>query len=260
MLASESQRAEGETETMTTENSYRDRLSVETPESVAFAYDLAGIASRAGALFIDTVLVALLILAELLAATLIYTAFGETLPESAFFWVYAAVLVAGFLTTWGYFVLLEVLRNGRTVGKRILGIRVVRDDGGRIGLMDSIIRNVVRLIDMLPGYYGVGLVAVLFSAQNKRLGDMAAGTVVVRDAGELTLSESGLASDPREALVRRYFARRVSLTPDARYQVAAEVLRAWGEEPGAWDEPTIAGRLADLAGTRGEVDGTSATL
>jgi uncharacterized RDD family membrane protein YckC len=245
---------------MTTENPYRDRLSVETPESVAFAYDLAGIASRAAALFIDTVLVSVLLLAELLAVTLIYSVFGDALPDSAFIWVYAGVLIVAFITAWAYFVLLEVLRNGRTVGKRALGIRVVRDDGGRVGVMDSIIRNVVRLVDMLPGYYGVGLVAVLFSAQNKRLGDMAAGTVVVRDTGELTLSEAGLASNAREALARQFFARRASLSPEARYQVAVEVLRAWGEESGSWDEPTVAGRIADLAGLRSEVDASTGTL
>ncbi len=245
---------------MSTENTYRDRLSVETPESVAFAYDLAGIASRAAALFIDTVLVGLLIVAELLAATLIFSLMGEGVPDAAIIWIYATLLVLGFVTAWSYFVLLEVLRNGRTVGKRALGIRVVRDDGGRVGLMDSIIRNVVRLIDMLPGYYAIGLVSVLFSAQNKRLGDMAAGTVVVRDTGELTLSEAGMAGTAREALVRQFFARRAGLTPDARYQVAAEVLRAWGEEPGYWDEPTIAGRLADLAGVRSQVDGSAVSL
>ena len=244
---------------MVIDNTYRDRLSVETPESVAFAYDLAGIASRAAALFIDTVVVALLIIAEFLAATLVLSLFAEGLPEAAGVWVYAVALVIAFITAWAYFVLLEVLRNGRTVGKRALGIRVVRDDGGRVGVMDSIIRNVIRLIDMLPGYYGIGLVAVLVSGQNKRLGDMAAGTVVVRDTGELVLSEAGMAGSAREALVRQFFARRTALTPEARYQVAAEVLRAWGEEPGQWDEPTIAGRLADLSAMRSEVDGSSVT-
>jgi len=238
---------------------YRERLSVETPESVAFAYDLAGIASRAAALFIDTVLVVLLILAEILAATLIGSLLGDALADAVFIWVYAAVLIAAFITAWGYFVLFEVLRNGRTPGKRALGIRVVRDDGGRVGLMDAIIRNLIRLVDMMPGYYMVGLIAVLLSANNKRLGDMAAGTVVVRDSGELVLSESGMAANAREALVRDFFARRVALSPEARYQVAAEVLRAYGEEPGMWDEPTIAGRLADLTGLRPQVDASGIT-
>lgn len=245
---------------MTADNPYRDRLSVETPESVAFAYELAGIASRAAALFIDTVILVLLLLAETFAAVLIFSAMGENMTDVVAIWVIAITAVIGFITAWSYFVLLEVLRNGRTVGKRALGIRVVRDDGGRVGVMDSIIRNIMRLVDMLPGYYAVGLVAVLFSANNKRLGDMAAGTVVVRDTGELTLPEGGMAGSAREALVRDFFARRVSLTPEARYQVAAETLSAYGEEPGMWDEPTIAGRLADLAGIRAQVDGSTATL
>jgi uncharacterized RDD family membrane protein YckC len=225
-----------------------DTLSVETPEAVAFAYDLAGPASRGAALIVDTVLLALIILAEGLAVVLAGTLIDS---EAATPWLIAVALAVAFVTYWGYYVWGEVLRNGRTPGKQALGIRVVRDDGGRVGTLDSIIRNLIRIVDMLPGYYAIGLVSVLLSRTNKRLGDMAAGTVVVRDSGKLDLVFIGGQDSERVTLVREFLARRAQLTEAARWQVAAEILAAWGESPQpGWTEPVVAGRLADLAGAR----------
>lgn len=225
-----------------------DTLSVETPESVAFAYDLAGPASRGAALIVDTALLAAIILAEGLAVLLVGTLIDS---EAATPWLIAVALTAAFATYWGYYVWGEVFRNGRTPGKQALGIRVVRDDGGRVGALDSIIRNLIRLVDMLPGYYAIGLVSLLLSRTNKRLGDMAAGTVVVRDSGMLDLVFNGGQDSERVALVREFLVRRGQLTEAARWQVAVEILAAWGEAPQpGWTEPMLAGRLADLAGVR----------
>lgn len=225
-----------------------DTLSVETPESVAFAYDLAGPASRGAALMVDSALLLAIILAEVLAVLLAGTLIGA---EEATPWLLAAGASLAFITYWGYYIFGEVFRNGRTPGKQALGIRVVRDDGGRVGVLDSIIRNLLRLVDMLPGYYAVGLVSLLLSRTNKRLGDMAAGTVVVRDSGMLDLVFEGGQDSERVALVRDYLARRAAFTEPARRQVGVELLAVWGEEPQeGWDEPMIAGRLADLAGLR----------
>ncbi len=246
-----------------TETAGHQTLSVETPESVTFAFELAGIASRGAALIIDTALLTLVILAEVLLATAVTAGLGAALGDAAVegvvAWVIGASIVAAFATYWGYYIFSEVARNGRTPGKQLLGIRVVRDDGGRVGVIESVIRNVIRLVDMLPGYYAVGLVAALLSSSGKRLGDMAAGTVVVRDSGEVSLSLEGAGRSPRVALVHDFLGRRGELTPEARYQVAVAILAAWGEEPGEWDEPTIAGRLADLAGAR-PVDATRASI
>jgi uncharacterized RDD family membrane protein YckC len=228
-----------------------DTLSVETPEAVAFAYDLAGPASRGAALIVDTALLVAIILAEGLAAFLIGSVTGD---EDLVPWLIGAFGVSAFATYWGYYIYGEVVRNGRTPGKQALGIRVVRDDGGRIGVIDSVIRNLIRIVDLLPGYYAVGLVSVLVSPSNKRLGDMAAGTVVVRDAGDLTLAFDAGQDSERTLLVREFLARRATLTPAARWQVAVELLALWGEVPaGGWDEPVVAGRLVDLAGLRDAV-------
>jgi uncharacterized RDD family membrane protein YckC len=233
-----------------------DTLSVETPEAVAFAYELAGPASRGAALILDTALLAAIIVAEGLAAVFVGSLLDS--PEAAP-WLIAVVATAAFITYWGYYVWGEVFSNGRTPGKRALGIRVVRDDGGRVGLLDSIIRNLIRIVDLLPGYYAVGLVSLLLSKANKRLGDMAAGTVVVRDSGKLDLVFDGGQESERVRLVHEFLARRGQLSAPARWQVAVELLAAWGESPEqTWTEPMMAGRLALLARSGAAIDGGEA--
>jgi uncharacterized RDD family membrane protein YckC len=231
-------------------------LSVETPESVAFAYELAGVGSRGLAFALDALVLGGIMLAEVVVVVLGLVVVGSMLKRDLLSfgaWVIGALLVALFVTYWGYFIFGEVARNGRTIGKRTLGIRVVRDDGGRVGVLDSVIRNLLRLVDILPGTYAIGIVSILLSKKHKRLGDMAAGTVVVRDTGDLTLLSDGGDEARRTALAREFLERRPRLTLDARYQVAVAVLATFGEQPGDWDEPTIAGRLADLTGWRARV-------
>lgn len=232
----------------------QDMFRIETPESVAFAYELAGLGSRGLALMLDSLLLAALVVGE--GAVLGGVAWAISAASANLFvrvgpWLLGAWLVLAFATYWGYFIASEALRNGRTWGKRVMRIRVVRDDGSRLAAVDSVTRNLLRIADILPGSYAVGMVSILLTARNKRLGDMAAGTVVVRDAGEDDLVFEGGGIEPQVLLAREYLDRRGPLTEAARLQVAVEVLRAMGEEPEpAWDEPTIAGRIADLSGWR----------
>lgn len=232
----------------------QDLLSVETPESVAFAYRLAGLASRGFALMLDTLIIALIAIGEALLAFGVFAAIRAASPsaaESATSWIGGGLLIVIFLTGWGYFIVGEVLGTGRTWGKRWMGLRVVRDDGSRVRFGDSVIRNLLRIADILPGNYTVGMVSILVTKQHKRLGDMAAGTVVIRDEkGELRLDDGG--QDPRVLLAREFLDRRATLTSDAaRRQVGASVLETFGEQPQpGWDEPTLAGRIADLCGWR----------
>lgn len=231
-----------------------DMLSVETPESVAFAFELAGLGSRGIAFAIDSALLSGIMLAEAVviggAFLLVYYLTRRNILLVAGPWVLAGAIVLIFVTYWGYFVFGEVARGGRTPGKRAIGIRVVRDDGSRVGLADSLIRNFLRIVDALPGSYAVGMVSVLTTRKHKRLGDIVAGTVVVRDSGELVLRSDGGPGAERVSLAREFLDRRPQMTPEARHQVAAAILATFGEEPGTWDEPTIAGRLADLTGWR----------
>jgi uncharacterized RDD family membrane protein YckC len=223
-----------------------DAVSVETPEAVAFRLDLAGIGSRGFAFALDAGVVVLILAAEFLVMLAIVWALSE---YAGYFtmWVLAVYAVVAFLTVWGYFIYFEYARDGRTWGKRTTGLRVVRDDGGRITFIDAAIRNLLRLVDWLPAFFGVGIVSAFLSRKGKRLGDYAAGTIVVRDSDEpLALYGEGRRK-PLEAATREYLERRGDFTEEARYQVASSLLRAWGEDPGYLDEPTIAGRLADLS-------------
>jgi uncharacterized RDD family membrane protein YckC len=240
---------------LTEHSAAQELFSIETPESVAFAYELAGLGSRGVALALDMLLLALLWLGEAAAASLVAYLLNRTLApaafESAIAWIVGVTLVVAFATTWVYFVVCEVARNGRTWGKQRVGLRVVRDDGSRVGLLDSVIRNLLRIVDILPGNYAVGMICIVLNKKHKRVGDMAAGTVVVRDTGDLALRFDGGEDSRRIALAREFLERRPGLTPEARYQVGTAILKTFGEEPPAqWDEPTLAGRIADLCGWR----------
>jgi uncharacterized RDD family membrane protein YckC len=96
-------------------------------------------------------------------------------------WVIAAIIVFHFLLYWGYFTLFEAFWNGQTPGKRFCKLRVIRDSGRQITLFESMTRNLVRVIDWLPGIYAVGIVTMLCNKRNRRLGDLAAGTLVVHE-------------------------------------------------------------------------------
>ena len=155
------------------------KLTIETPEQTALEFPLAGIGSRFLALAADTAIqVAVALLLVLLAGSIVPIA---RLIGSASQWMLALLTIGAFLIYEAYFAFFEAIWNGQTPGKRLARLRVIRDDGRPIGVYDSIARNLLRIVDQLPGIYVVGIVAMLFSSQNKRLGDFVAGTVVVHE-------------------------------------------------------------------------------
>lgn len=228
-------------------------LQIETPEAVTVHYPLAGIGSRGLAAILDLLVLAGLLLAEAVGLGLVIY-FGMRLFDAQFAfgfltWGLAVLAVMLFVTYWGYYIFGEVARNGRTLGKRVMRLRVVREDGSRVGTTDSIVRNIVRIIDIMPGTYAVGIASMVFSRKAQRLGDMAAGTVVVIEP-DVARFDPGVGDD-RVELAIDYLRRRAELTPAARDQVGRALLATFGEEPApGWDEPMVAGRLADLAGLR----------
>ncbi len=141
---------------------------------------LAGIGSRFIAILIDSIILgAAFLVLGLMAAIL--------LPALHFFggvsanWAVGIFFLIFFLLQWGYFALFEAFGNGRTPGKRAARIRVIHQSGRGISFVESLARNLVRFIDYLPGFYAVGVVAIFLSRRNQRLGDLVAGTLVVRD-------------------------------------------------------------------------------
>ena len=164
-----------------------DHLTIETPEQIPLSFLLAGIGSRFLALALDTLIqaAAFLVLAILgLVMGVVTLDAGGSGPT----WFTAAVILAFFLVWFGYFAFFEAVWNGQTPGKRYLHLRVIKDDGRPLGALDALGRNLLRIVDMIPGIYAVGIVTALISQKNKRLGDYVAGTVVVH---EKPLAEQG---------------------------------------------------------------------
>ncbi len=166
-------------------------LRIETPENVAFDYEMAGIGSRFLAAMVDTALIVVLQLIVAVVALIMTRALeGDSLSGSSWLsrWLPAILGLLAFAFFWGYYVFFEMLWNGQSPGKRLTGLRVIRTDGTPVTLTESIIRNLVRLIDFLPILYGAGVVAMFINEQARRLGDLAAGTLVVHDRPTVTLA------------------------------------------------------------------------
>ena len=214
---------------------YEDRLRLRTPEGVDLELVLAGMGSRMLAGMFDMATQGLLALGYFLLVSAIGLDEGLSL---------AGWSIAVFLILFGYDVAFEVLARGRTPGKRIVGLRVMRSGGEPIGLVTSAIRNVLRIVDILPVAYGVGVVVIFVTRRNQRLGDLVAGSVVVRERlGGRDDERSGLPVDhylqrhrdlaarvdvsaigPEEvATVRRFLDRRESLASDAADRIAHEL-------------------------------------
>ncbi len=191
------------------------RHRVETPESVAFAYTVVGIGNRSLAAILDAAILAVLnvLLLSLVAGLLSSLEGPINAPEQTAWmqeqteWVagliLALVLLLHFLLNAGYFVLFELLWNGQTPGKRWVGIRVIRQGGRPVDFLSVVVRNLVRVVDFLPLSYLVGLTVMWVDSQARRLGDLAAGTLVVKDQAPLTLErvltasrKPHLAADP----------------------------------------------------------------
>ena len=239
---------------------YEDTLTVTTPEGLEVELALAGVGSRFASALIDFVLelgafaaVAFLLLR--FASEAVAVALGS---------------LALFAVIFGYHVLFETLASGRSPGKRALGLRVVRVGGAPVRFKDSAIRNIVRLIDLLPPVtYGLGAAVILVTGRNQRLGDLAAGTIVVRvstggrrraaraeaveapPAGNERWDVSAVTAKELVAL-RRFLERRATLDASARARLAGELCarlrpKVAGAEVGGADERFLEGVAAAKA-------------
>ncbi len=143
------------------------RITIETPEGADLPLDPAGFAVRIGALLIDALIKLLLFVAA--AYALMF------MGRSGF----GLFLIFYFLVEWFYPVVFEIWRNGQTPGKSSMGIAVVNDDGTPVTFAGSLIRNLLRVVDFLPVAYVAGLIACVINGKFKRIGDLAAGTMVI---------------------------------------------------------------------------------
>lgn len=158
----------------------RDQLNIDTPELVPIEMPLAGIGSRFIAVLIDYLIWAAVFLFLGFLAAIILPALHLFGGISAS-WATGIFFLLIFLMQWGYFSLFEAFADGRTPGKRVAKIRVIHQSGRGITFVESLGRNLVRFIDYLPGVYAVGVVTMFLNKRHQRLGDLVAGTLVVRD-------------------------------------------------------------------------------
>lgn len=242
-----------------------DKHTIETPEQLLLDFPIAGIGSRFLALAIDTLIqTGAAIVGGIAAAVLMPLLLGAA--RIAQVWVIALTAFAFFLLMFGYFAIFEILWNGQTPGKRIIGIRVIKDSGRPLTAAESIGRNLLRIIDQLPGFYAIGMLVALLNSRNKRLGDLLAGSVVVRenssaanrpvwqadraksDAVQPVLAHSvgaSMLSLDDLALIDTFLNRRHDLTPDIRSRMASQIVDqlktrvSFTRHPGVTDEAVL---------------------
>jgi uncharacterized membrane protein SpoIIM required for sporulation/uncharacterized RDD family membrane protein YckC len=252
---------------------FTQKVEVETPELVVLSYTIAGIGSRVYAGFLDLLICIGLLIGISLATVALQVPLGGFASVGSA-WGTALLGLAAFTIFWGYFVISEWLFDGQTIGKRHLGLRVVRDGGYSIGFAAAAVRNIMRAIDMQPGiFYLFGIVSAVLSKTGKRLGDMVAGTVVIQErlvdspvarvrAHVRAASTPAVAvlSEDEFRLVERWYSRRMELDPDRRtaltLQIAERLRRFLPADSAAPDAARLANlyeaeRLARDAGVAG---------
>jgi uncharacterized RDD family membrane protein YckC len=185
-----------------------DILVIETPERVPLHFALASIGNRFLACAIDHAIQTFTLILIFIAFTLIasYSSFGDTFSNAPK-WVKAILIVLLFLIFSGYFAFFEWIWNGQTPGKRWLKLRVIREDGRPVTFWEAAVRNLLRTLDMMPApFYSIGLISVFISLSDQRVGDMVAGTVVVREReAEAPAFAQVFASPVSDPALRRSF-------------------------------------------------------
>ena len=156
-------------------------LIVSTPERVSFDYQVAGLGTRAIAQVLDLLIVTALLVALLFGGIAVGAIFNNSLVSDL------VEILGSFVIVFGYFWTSEALWSGQTIGKKAFRLRAVGDRGEPLTFMQAGIRNIVRIVDFLPYGYGVGLVVMFINGKGKRLGDLAAGTLVVKDSDHVWL-------------------------------------------------------------------------
>jgi uncharacterized RDD family membrane protein YckC len=185
-----------------------DVLIIETPERVPLHFALASIGNRFLACAIDHTIQALA-LGLILLLSLILSSFAtiQNFISSAPKWVGAIMLILLFLVFSSYFAFFEWLWSGQTPGKRWLKLRVIREDGRPITFWEATVRNLVRFFDIMPyPFYSIGLISVFSTTRDQRIGDMVAGTVVIREREEQAPAFSQVFATPvSDPALRRSF-------------------------------------------------------
>ena len=223
-------------------------VHLEIPEDVRLSFPLAGPAARLAAYAVDLALRTMVFLVFVTMAAVLVPLFDV----GGLSWGLMLILV--FVMEWGYGFLFEAFWNGQTPGKRAFGLRVIKEGGYSIGPYDAFVRNVLRAADVLPVFYGVGFLTMLMTTRLQRLGDLAAGTMVIRErrhrlrkevpdlegATRLSPEDVGSAWRPTERtldLLYLFALRRDALPPSRAKEIASILAAPLGRRLGLRSAP-----------------------
>ncbi len=242
------------------------QVEIETPEQVLVGYVLADLGSRFTALLLDSIILGGTLVALWLGALQVGAGLG-TVGAVGVAYLFAALGLVSFVIVWGYFAYFEGFRDGQTPGKRAMGLRVIREGGYPVGVREAVVRNLLRIVDILPPpTWLVGGTAMMLHPRTQRVGDMVAGTVVVREGGEPTFPESyGRAeeggrpqlSEEEFTRLARFVARREEIAAEARARIGAQMHRRFaarmpaGAADGSGDEAELLALHREEARRRG---------
>ncbi len=217
---------------------YEHTVDVETPELVVISYSIAGVGSRVLAALTDLAICFGTLLVVLVAVAVLDPSDGSSSGLSAS-WAMAFLILVQFVILWGYYVLFEGLMDGQTPGKRIHRLRVVREGGFSVTFAVSAVRNLVRIVDMQPVFfYLAGLGSILITRRGQRLGDVVAGTLVVREAVRTTAARSA-ASPPAASADSS-----ANDAPALQTALSEEEYRILGQVVSRWDTLDVSRRDA----------------
>lgn len=224
------------------------RLIVETPEGVELRQDLAGAGSRAAAAAVDGLIFALLALTLAMLAFALAFATGRVFGGFVLGFYFGGMVLIGlaYPFTW------HVLRNGQTPGKRLVGVRVTSADGSPASTVQHLLRSLILLVDILPVPVPLGLVLAAVTPRHTRLGDLAAGTLVLRVHRAEALAEpwpgerwstllqpalpltsrSAQLLSPRDVVLLRDLAARRGLEAETRAEIALRAARIYSTRLG----------------------------
>lgn len=222
-----------------------NRIKYHTPESVELEFTLAGIGNRAWALIIDYLILAIIwivfIIVWIFTSARLSDFWQQIFGSSVSLWLIAITFIVSFVIYAGYFVFFETFWHGQTPGKRSAKIRVVRDDGRPVGLQQSTLRGLLRPFDE---FLYIGAFLIMFSRREKRLGDLAAGTIVIQSQIQtasatfkiseqaksfyndlLQITDLSILLPDDFAVIREYLQRRSGMSPKARNALALKLVQ-----------------------------------
>jgi uncharacterized RDD family membrane protein YckC len=222
----------------------KEIIEIESPEKITFHYKIALTGTRIAAFtidfFIQVGITALLVILIMSAAAGNPFSFYE--EESATYYMIAFYYLVTFFLQWGYFILFEAIMNGQTPGKRMMGIRVIKENGEPVDFSTIVLRNLIRVVDFFPFYNMLGGVVTLIDTKSRRLGDIVANTVVVNTLKfnfkepdfliqfstytdewrkeELNKQILSKLNEEQLYILRRYLNKRNRLPPHKRYELS----------------------------------------